>query len=87
MQVAKSYEEQIKAPAPLLCPDGAGGTFLIIEADDVCPKCGELAKCRKMFAWKETKKDMDPEEIATYGYGGVVQLLYEVCTVCEYAMS
>lgn len=86
MQTAHNNRQLLLAPAPLLFPDGAGGTHLVLDNYDVCPKCGELARCRQMFTWKETKKDMDPEELDIYGYGGVVEMISKVCTSCEYVM-
>ena len=87
MQTASNNKQLMLAPAPLLYPDGAGGTHLVLDTNDVCPACGKLARCRKMYMWHETKKDVDPEDIATYGYGGVVEMLFKVCTSCDYAMT
>ncbi len=87
MQTACNNKQLILAPTPLLYPDGVGGTHLVLDNDDVCPTCGELAKCRKMFMWKGTKRDIVPEDIEMYGYGGVVEMVFKVCTSCDYAMN
>lgn len=87
MQTARNNKQLLMAPAPLRYPDGAGGTYLVLDNADVCPKCGEIARCRKMFMWSGTKKDVNPEELETFGYGGVVEMLFKVCTSCDYAMT
>ncbi len=87
MQTALNNMQLLMAPAPLLFPDGAGGTYLILDNDDVCPKCGEPAKSRKMFMWKGTKKNVDPEDLETFGYGGVEDMVFKVCTACDYAIT
>lgn len=86
MQTAHNNRQLLLASTPLLYSDEVGGTYLVLDNYDVCPKCGELARCRKMFMWKGTKRDMDPEDIDTFGYGGIVEMLFKVCTSCSYAM-
>lgn len=87
MKTACNNKQLLLAPTPLLFPDGVGGTYLVLDNYDVCPKCGELAWCRKMFEWKGTKKDVDPEMIEEHGHGGVVEMIFKVCTSCDYAMN
>ncbi len=86
MQIAKNHTEQLKAPAPLLSPDERGGTYIIIEAVAVCPKCGGLGMSRKMYTWKDTR-NIDPRGVVEVGYGQCVATLFVVCDECSYASS
>ena len=86
MQIAKNHTDQLKAPAPLLSPDGKGGTYIIIEAIAICPKCGELGTSRRMFTWKGTK-NIDLHEVTDDGYGICRGTLFVVCNECSYASN
>lgn len=87
MQTASNNKQLLLAPTPLLYPDGEGGTYLVLDNYDVCPLCGEMSKRRHMHAWKGTKKNMNPEDLDTYGHGGVVEMLFKVCTSCDYTFT
>lgn len=78
MHVTKNYEDEWLNPTPVLAPDHAGGTLLILQIPTVCPDCGGLAVQRFSCVWRGTLRP----DLRKLGYGASVKHYFTKCADC-----